>query len=77
MTKTLLTVLPILLAAGILFLASGSLYFQVYEGQQAIVLQFGRPVGDTITAPGLHMTLRRERVSVHHHPLLRLLRWSA
>jgi len=57
MTKTLLTVLPILLAAGILFLASGSLYFQVYEGQQAIVLQFGRPVGDTITAPGLHMKI--------------------
>jgi modulator of FtsH protease HflC len=57
MTKTLLTVLPILLVAGILFLASGSLYFQVYEGQQAIVLQFGRPVGDTITAPGLHMKI--------------------
>jgi modulator of FtsH protease HflC len=57
MTKTLLTVVPILLVAGILFLASGSLYFQVYEGQQAIVLQFGRPVGDTITAPGLHMKI--------------------
>jgi membrane protease subunit HflC len=57
MTKTLLTVLPILLVAGILFLASGSLYFQIYEGQQAIVLQFGRPVGDTITAPGLHMKI--------------------
>jgi membrane protease subunit HflC len=57
MTKTLLTVLPILLVAGILFLASGSLYFQVYEGQQAIVLQFGRPVGDTITASGLHMKI--------------------
>jgi modulator of FtsH protease HflC len=57
MTKTLLTVLPILLVAGVLFLASGSLYFQVYEGQQAIVLQFGRPVGDTITAPGLHMKI--------------------
>jgi modulator of FtsH protease HflC len=57
MTKTLLTVLPILLVAGVLFLASGSLYFQVYEGQQAIVLQFGRPVGHTITAPGLHMKI--------------------
>lgn len=57
MTKTLLTILPIVLVAAVLFLASGALYFQVYEGQQAIVLQFGRPVGDPITEPGLHMKI--------------------
>ena len=31
--------------------------YTVQEGQQAIVLQFGRPVGETISEAGLHMKL--------------------
>ena len=34
----------------------GALY-TLEEGQQAIVVQFGRPVGETVTAAGLHVKL--------------------
>ena len=53
----IVAMIPILLVVGTLFLASGSLYFQVEEGEQAIVIQLGRPVGDPITAPGLYWKL--------------------
>jgi membrane protease subunit HflC len=36
--------------------ASGA-FFTVHEGEQAIVLQFGRPIGEPITAAGLHVKL--------------------
>lgn len=34
-----------------------SAVFTVYQTQQAIVLQFGKPVGDAISKPGLHFKL--------------------
>ena len=43
--------LIILVAGGILLLSSA---FIVDEAEQALVLQFGRPVGDPITKPGIH-----------------------
>lgn len=55
--KALFGVIPILVIAGLVFLATGALYYQVHEGEQAIVLQFGRPVGDPITKPGLYWKL--------------------
>src|SRR5688572_25154044 len=55
--KGVLAVIPLLLVAGLIFLASGSLYYQVDEGEQAIVSQFGRPIGDPITEPGLYWKL--------------------
>ena len=55
--KGVLAVIPLLLVAGLIFLATGSLYYQVNEGEQAIVIQFGRPVGDPITEPGLYWKL--------------------
>ena len=55
--KGMLAVIPLLLFAGLIFLATGSLYYQVEEGEQAIVIQFGRPVGDPITEPGLYWKL--------------------
>lgn len=51
----MLAAIPVVLFVVIVFVASGALLFQVHEGEQAIVLQFGRPVGDPITAPGLYM----------------------
>ena len=33
----------------------GGAVFLVYETHQVIITQFGRPVGDPVTAPGLHM----------------------
>jgi membrane protease subunit HflC len=32
-------------------------FYTVEEGQQAIIVQFGRPVGDIVTEPGLHIKL--------------------
>jgi membrane protease subunit HflC len=43
-----------LLAFGILIVLSSTLYI-VDETQQVIITQFGNPVGDAVTDPGLHM----------------------
>jgi len=40
-----------------LFLVFSGVFYTVEEGQQAIVLQFGRPVGETVTQAGLHFKL--------------------
>lgn len=49
------------LVIGIVLLAALTVllnaFYTVEEGQQAVVLQFGRPVGDTITEAGLHTKL--------------------
>jgi modulator of FtsH protease HflC len=50
--KTALIAVAVLLV----ILAYSALY-TVEEGQQAVVLQFGRPVGETITEAGLHVKL--------------------
>jgi membrane protease subunit HflC len=39
-----------------LLLASGSFY-TLQEGQQAVILQFGRPIGTAVTEAGLHFKL--------------------
>lgn len=55
MTRTLTIAVAGLALLG-LFALFGALY-QVEEGQQAIVLQFGRPVGRPVTQAGLHLKL--------------------
>jgi len=45
-----------ILAAAVLLVLSGTLY-SLEEGQQAVILQFGRPVGDPVTEAGLHVKL--------------------
>jgi membrane protease subunit HflC len=55
--NTVLAILAALLAGALLLVASGALFFQVPEWQQAIVLQFGRPVGEPITEPGLYVKI--------------------
>ncbi len=57
MRNTVLAILAALLAGALLLVASGALFFQVPEWQQAIVLQFGRPVGEPITKPGLYLKI--------------------
>src|SRR3990167_8858039 len=44
------------LAIAILLVVSGTFY-RLPEGQQAIIVQFGRPVGDLVTEAGLHVKL--------------------
>jgi len=57
MRNGLLAILAGLLVAVLLLVASGAVFFQVPEWQQAIVLQFGRPIGDPITQPGLYVKI--------------------
>jgi len=57
MNKTQLLLLPVaLLGALLAFLVFASAY-SVDEAEQAVIVQFGAPVGDTITEPGLHFKL--------------------
>jgi len=48
-------ILTILIIA--VFIALSATVYTLQEGQQAIVVQFGRPVGDTITDAGLHFKI--------------------
>jgi membrane protease subunit HflC len=52
MKFTIKTVIIIL--AVIIVILLNSAFYSVEEGQQAIVVQFGRPVGETITEAGLY-----------------------
>src|SRR3989304_1738343 len=40
----------------VLLVLSGTFY-SLEEGQQAVIVQFGRPVGDLVTEAGLHVKL--------------------
>jgi membrane protease subunit HflC len=51
-----LVVLVVVIVAALLVF-SGALFFRVGEWEQAIVLQFGRPVGAPITEPGLYVKI--------------------
>ncbi len=47
----------IITLAVIIVILLNSAFYSVEEGQQAIVVQFGRPVGETITEAGLYIKL--------------------
>ena len=51
-----LTLLSIALAVFLLRALQGC-FFAVYQTEQVIITQFGKPVGDPITDPGLHLKL--------------------
>jgi len=53
--KTSTTVLVILLLA--ILLTAGGAFYVLEEGHQAVILQFGRPVGNAVTEAGLHFKL--------------------
>jgi len=50
------------LVVAILLVLSGTFY-SLEEGQQAIIVQFGRPVGDLVTEAGLNVKLPFSRRS--------------
>jgi len=54
--KTALQVSIIVVVVAILLVLSGTFY-TVEEGQQAVIVQFGRPVGEPVTEAGLHVKL--------------------
>jgi len=54
--KTALQVSSIVLVVAIVLGLSGTFY-TLEEGQQAVIVQFGRPVGEPVTEAGLHVKL--------------------
>ena len=54
--RSVLKVSVVVLVVAILFVLSGTFY-TLEEGQQAIIVQFGRPVGEPVTEAGLHTKL--------------------
>jgi membrane protease subunit HflC len=52
--KRLVAVLVVVGVLAVLVVLSGTVYV-VYETQQVIITQFGEPVGDPVTEPGLHL----------------------
>ncbi len=54
MMKTNISAVIIAVVIGALIIGKSSLFI-VYEGQQAIITQFGKPIGEPITQSGLHM----------------------
>jgi membrane protease subunit HflC len=54
--KTVLQVAILGVAVAVLLVFFGTFY-TLEEGQQAIIVQFGRPVGEPVTAAGLHLKL--------------------
>ena len=52
-----MTTIVILVAAVVLLLVVTGAFFQIQESQQVLLTQFGKPVGDPLTTPGLHFKL--------------------
>ncbi len=51
------TIVAVVLVALVLLILVGGTFYIVNETQQAIITQFGKPVGDPVTAPGLKLKL--------------------
>jgi membrane protease subunit HflC len=49
--------ITLIVIAGILVVGLNSSLYTVEEGMQAVVVEFGRPVGETVTEAGLHLKL--------------------
>ncbi|MGK0367191.1 MAG: membrane protease subunit HflC [Thermoproteota archaeon] len=50
--KIIVTLIPLILVGG--FLTFSSAFYTITEGQQAIITQFGKPIGDPIIKAGYH-----------------------
>jgi membrane protease subunit HflC len=54
--KQLITILILVTAIVLLLIVTGAFY-QIQETEQVLVTQFGKPVGEPVTTPGLHFKL--------------------
>ncbi|MCK9432269.1 MAG: protease modulator HflC [Candidatus Omnitrophica bacterium] len=71
--RLLITVFLVVLAIALLSFASGAVYI-VNEGQQVVITQFGKPVGDPVTSAGLHF--KQPFIQEAHYFEKRLLDWD-
>jgi membrane protease subunit HflC len=54
--RTLITVAIVIVGLALLLVVAGAFY-AIQETEQVLVTQFGKPVGDPVTMPGLHFKL--------------------
>ncbi len=47
----------LLLVAGVVFMTASGAFYTVSQSEQVIVTQFGKPVGEPVSEPGLHFKL--------------------
>jgi len=67
-----LAVITLIIVAGIVFI--GRPFYTVDETQQVIITQFGKPIGGTVTDPGLHIKL--PFIQVANYFAKNLLEWD-
>ncbi|WP_405237764.1 protease modulator HflC [Lentisalinibacter orientalis] len=60
-------------AALVLAVAAFTMFYIVDEAEQAIIVQFGEPIGDVVTEPGLHVKMPWQNVRYFDK---RLLSWD-
>jgi membrane protease subunit HflC len=56
MSSKYIPIIIVILVIGVLFLI-GQPFYILYEGKQAIITQFGQPIGNAITKAGLHFKI--------------------
>ena len=47
----------LLVIAGVVFMTTSGAFYTVSQSEQVIVTQFGKPVGEPVSEPGLHFKL--------------------
>lgn len=57
MNKRIIFLIPALIVAALAIVLAMASAYQVDEAEQAIVIQFGAPVGEPVTEPGLHFRI--------------------
>jgi modulator of FtsH protease HflC len=68
-----LTIFSVVFVTVIIFFAIGVIYI-INEGQQAVITQFGKPVGGPITSAGMHF--KQPLIQEAHYFEKRLLDWD-
>ena len=71
--RIIITIFAVLFIITIAVFASGAVYI-INEGQQVVITQFGRPVGDPIILTGLHF--KQPFIQEAHYFEKRLLDWD-
>ena len=71
--RIIITIFAVLFIITIAVFASGAVYI-INEGQQVVITQFGRPVGDPIILAGLHF--KQPFIQEAHYFEKRLLDWD-
>jgi len=71
--RIIITIFAVLFIITIAIFASGTVYI-INEGQQVVITQFGRPVGDPIILAGLHF--KQPFIQEAHYFEKRLLDWD-